>query len=84
MSKAVDGAMKRFHQRLAEIDLQTAGQKCPPRWRVGGKVPLNVYEGDQPVCQCHTPSDARRIVYAMNAQRSIIIDERKARKAVSE
>ncbi len=35
-------------------------------WRVGTKVPLNVYEGDRPVCQCHTPEDAARIVRAMN------------------
>ena len=35
-------------------------------WRVGSKVPLNVYEGDRPVCQCHTPEDAARIVAAMN------------------
>lgn len=37
-----------------------------PRWRVGRKVPINVYEGDRPVCQCHTAEDARRIVAAMN------------------
>jgi hypothetical protein len=23
-------------------------------WRVGSKIPLNVYEGDRPVCQCHS------------------------------
>ena len=37
-------------------------------WRVGLKVPLNVYEGDRPVCQCHQPEDAERIVAAMNAR----------------
>lgn len=37
-------------------------------WRVGSKVPLNVYEGDRPVCQCHTAEDARRIVSAMNTK----------------
>ena len=37
-------------------------------WRVGSKVPINVYEGDRPVCQCHTASDARRIVAAMNSR----------------
>jgi hypothetical protein len=31
-------------------------------WRVGGKVPLNVYENDRPMFQCHTPEDAARIV----------------------
>jgi hypothetical protein len=36
-------------------------------WRVGSKVPLNVYEGDRPVCQCHNEWDAQRIVEAMNA-----------------
>lgn len=39
-------------------------------WRVGTKIPLNVYEGDRPVCQCHTAEDAARIVAAMNAQNS--------------
>ncbi len=34
-------------------------------WRVGSKVPINVYEGDRPVCQCHTEEDAARIVMAM-------------------
>jgi|GEM_PF-6305061 len=36
------------------------------RWRVGSQVPLNIYEGNRPVCQCHNPEDARRIVEAMN------------------
>jgi transposase len=36
------------------------------KWRVGGKVPLNVYEGDSPVFQCHTPEDATRIVALLN------------------
>jgi hypothetical protein len=36
-------------------------------WRVGHKVPINVYEGDRPVCQCQTAEHARRIVEAMNA-----------------
>ncbi len=35
-------------------------------WRVGSKVPLNVYDGDRPVCQCHTAEDAEAIVRAMN------------------
>jgi hypothetical protein len=35
-------------------------------WRVGSKVPLNVYEGDRPVCQCHNRRDAHRIASAMN------------------
>lgn len=36
-------------------------------WRVGRKVPINVYEGDRPVCQCHTALDARLIVKAVNS-----------------
>lgn len=39
---------------------------CAKRWRVGSKVPLNVYEGDRAVCQCHNEQDARRIVAALN------------------
>jgi len=39
-----------------------------PRWRVGSKIPLNVYEGNRPVCQCHTALDARRIITAMNRE----------------
>jgi len=35
-------------------------------WRTGGKIKLNVYEGNRPVCQCHNEEDARRIVDAMN------------------
>lgn len=35
-------------------------------WRVGARIPLNVYEGSRAVCQCHTPEDAARLVLAMN------------------
>ena len=37
-------------------------------WRVGSKVPINVYEGDRPICQCHTAIDAKRIVDAVNRE----------------
>jgi hypothetical protein len=37
-----------------------------PLWRTGKKVNRNVYEGNRPVCQCHTARDAKRIVDAMN------------------
>lgn len=37
------------------------------KWRVGSKVPLNVYDGDRPVCQCHSFMDALDIVAAINA-----------------
>lgn len=39
-----------------------------PLWRVGTKVPLNIYEGNRPVCQCHHEQDALRIVAAVNAR----------------
>jgi hypothetical protein len=35
-------------------------------WRVGTKVPINVYDGDRPVCQCQTAEDARLIVVSVN------------------
>jgi hypothetical protein len=35
-------------------------------WRVGSKIPINVYDGDRPVCQCQTALDARKIVCAVN------------------
>lgn len=38
----------------------------PNLWRTGRQVPLNVYVNDRPVCQCHSPEDARRIVAGMN------------------
>jgi hypothetical protein len=38
-----------------------------PRYRVGRKVPLNIYDGDRPVCQTHDPEDAALIVAALNA-----------------
>ena len=44
-------------------------------WRVGSKVPINVYEDDAPVCQCHTPEMAARIVRAMNGHKSTVDPE---------
>ena len=35
-------------------------------WRVGRKVPINIYDGERPVCQCHCVEDALNIVKAMN------------------
>jgi hypothetical protein len=35
------------------------------KWRQGSKVKLNVYEGNRPVCQCHSEEDAARIVAAV-------------------
>ena len=50
-------------------------------WRVGSKVPINVYEGDRPICQCHTAIDAKRIVEAVNKFRTL---EQRAIKAEQE
>lgn len=43
-------------------------------WRTGHKVKLNVYDGDRPVCQCHSQKDAERIVRAVNAMIEAMID----------
>ena len=50
-------------ERAAEPE---PAEGAPQQWRVGGKVPLNVYEGDRPMFQCHTPEDAARIVALLN------------------
>ena len=41
------------------------------RWRVGTHVPINVYDGDRPVCQCQTAVDAAKIVRAVNTLKGI-------------
>lgn len=41
------------------------------KWRIGHKVPLNVYKGDYPVCQCHTPQEALELVNGMNAKEEL-------------
>jgi len=35
-------------------------------WRVGNRVPINVYKDDQPVCMCQSPELAAEIVEACN------------------
>jgi len=42
-----------------------------PEWRTGRNVLVNVYDGDRPVCQCHTVADAKLIVRAVNAVKRI-------------
>jgi len=39
-------------------------------WRVGGSVPLNVYDGNRPVCQCHTAEDTLLIVRSVNEMKA--------------
>lgn len=46
---------------------EQAERASKPMWRVGTKVPQNVYCSDQPVCQCQTKEYAAQIVAAMNA-----------------
>lgn len=38
-----------------------------PQWRVGRRMPINVYEGESPVGQCQTPEYAQVIVDAVNS-----------------
>lgn len=47
--------------------IMTTAKQGQIKWRLGSKVPINVYEVDRPICQCHTAEDARRIVAAVNA-----------------
>lgn len=47
-------------------------ESSKPRWRVGNKIPINVYDGDRPVCQCQTVKDAALIVEAVN----VLLDAR--------
>jgi hypothetical protein len=47
-------------------------------WRVGRKIPINVYDGERPVCQCQTAMDAKRIVEAMNRQAPYEVDRLRA------
>ena len=42
------------------------------KWRVGTKVPLNVYDGDRPVCQCHKAKDAKVICDSVNAHLDLV------------
>ena len=49
-------------------------------WRVGSKVPLNVYENERAVCQCHYPDDAANIVKAMNRMEKARVVGRKPTK----
>jgi len=53
-------------------------------WRVGSKVPINVYEGDRPICQCHTAEDAKRIVAAMNRKPETSVIVRSERSVIAE
>lgn len=42
------------------------------RWRTGSKVTLNVYCGDTPMFQCHTPEQAIDIVGLLNAGAALL------------
>jgi hypothetical protein len=68
------------HVNASELDRyirnhEPLGSTVPPgsdsplrgKWRVGSNIPLNVYDGNRPVCQCHSFMDALDIVNAMNA-----------------
>jgi hypothetical protein len=40
--------------------------KTPLNLRTVSRVRLNVYDGDRPVCQCHTAEDAAELVLRVN------------------
>lgn len=61
------GDFRRAAEALAALR-QWREQAEQGPWRVGSKIQLNVYEGDRPVCQCHSEEDAKRIVAACNGQ----------------
>lgn len=56
---------------IPENDTPTSPASSPEatqqKWRVGGKVPLNVYKVDRPIFQAHSIEDAREVVDGMNA-----------------
>ena len=66
-------ARYRFSRAMPEAgDRESGGisdltQAPSGKWRVGSRVPLNVYENDRPMFQCHTVVDAARVVALLNA-----------------
>lgn len=49
------------------VDAPSAAPYATGCWRLGGKVPINIYDQDGvPVCQCQTVDYAKRIVAAVN------------------
>ena len=50
------------------------------KWRVGTKVPLNIYRDDVPICQCHSDIDSRFIVAGMNQVEYLLESERSLRE----
>lgn len=65
IAEALLDAAQRRSDPADEVQISAAQS-----WRVGSKVPLNVYEGDRPVCQCHDAKDAARIVAAVNQEKA--------------
>lgn len=47
------------------------------KWRVGSRVPLNVYKGMRPICQCHNREDAEEIVATMNFYNDQYVDSKR-------
>jgi ADP-ribose pyrophosphatase YjhB (NUDIX family) len=62
--------LERLRSEVLKMKTSEPIKPPPETWRAGTKVPLNVYEGDRPVCQCHNVEDATRIVAAMNGERA--------------
>ena len=51
---------------IAESEVKAMLERAKFPWRTGSRVGINVYEGDVPMFQCHTPLDAERVVKALN------------------
>ena len=58
-------------------ETKAGGREGMRLWRIGTKIPINVYDGDRPVCQCQTVMDARLIVAAVNEHLERIADKAK-------
>lgn len=57
----------KLHEEITRLRAEVERLTKPGKFRVGSKVKLNVYEGDQPIFQCHTSEEAERIVALLNS-----------------
>ena len=64
-ARTTDGVLRWLYP--AELEpIPTLESPTPAIWRTGTKVPLNIYKGDGPMFQCHTPEDAAEVVMLLN------------------
>lgn len=65
--RLIPKSLFRANRPIKRDDIDAAQQEYGSIvWRIGAKVPLNIYAGDRPVCQCHNAQDAALIVAAVN------------------